>query len=206
MLAAHAALCEPLACSLHGLDRAGIQPGMSVAIIGGGTIGQSILQLARLAGATTIVLSTLHQRGRTLAEQHGAMAAIDPQAKDPVTAVSAADGLVPGGVDVAMECAGKLETFEQALRMARRGGTVLVFGVVPEGQTTSIAPYDIFSRELRIVGSYLNPMTHGRAVELVASGRLDMESPITRRVTLEEVPTVIATEPGPMDVKTVMTM
>jgi threonine dehydrogenase-like Zn-dependent dehydrogenase len=52
------ALCEPLACCLRGLDLAGIRPGMSVAILGGGVIGQLMVQLARLAGAVTIILAT----------------------------------------------------------------------------------------------------------------------------------------------------
>lgn len=198
------ALCEPLACSIHGLDQADIRPGMSVAIIGGGMIGQLMVQLARLAGATTIIVSTLFESGRTLAERLGATATVNPNAKDVVTAVTAPDGLAPGGVDVVIECAGTLATFGQALRLARRGGTIMIFGVVSKGQTTSIEPYDIFSRELRIVGSYLNPLTHGRAIELVASGRIDLEPLITRRVTLDEVPAAIVAAPTATDVKTVM--
>jgi threonine dehydrogenase-like Zn-dependent dehydrogenase len=204
MPATHGALCEPLACSLHGLDRAGILPGMSVAVIGGGVIGQLMVQLARLAGATTVVLSTLFASGRSLAERLGATATVDPRAQDPVAAVAAPGGLVPGGVDVVLECVGSVETFQQALGMAARGGTILVFGVAAQHQQTAISPYDIFARELRIAGSYLNPLTHGRAVELAASGTLDLDALITRRLSLEEVAAVIMAPPAADDVKAMM--
>jgi threonine dehydrogenase-like Zn-dependent dehydrogenase len=69
-----AALCEPLACCLRGLDRVGIRPGMSVAVLGGGVIGQLMVQLARLAGAITIILATRQAGRRALAESLGATA------------------------------------------------------------------------------------------------------------------------------------
>lgn len=73
-----AALAEPLACCLHGIDRAGIRPGENVLVIGGGTIGQIMLQLARLAGAAKVLLSEPVEKRRALAVQLGADAAIDP--------------------------------------------------------------------------------------------------------------------------------
>ena len=66
-----AALAEPLACCLHGIDRAGIRPGENVLVIGGGTIGQIMLQLARLAGAAKVVLSEPVAARRELAVRLG---------------------------------------------------------------------------------------------------------------------------------------
>ncbi len=204
--ATYGALCEPLACSLHGLDLADIRPGMSVVVLGGGMIGQLMVQLARLCGATTIILATRQASRRVLAERLGATATIDPAERDTVSVVTRPDGLVPGGVDVVLECAGTVETFGQSLALARRGGTVLVFGVVPQGQQISISPYDILARELRIIGAYLNPLTHARAVELVASGRLDLESLITRYLGLDDIPDVLAAPPEPGEVKTMLSL
>jgi len=199
--AAWGALCEPLACCLHGLDLAAIRPGMSVVVVGGGVIGQLMVQLARLAGATTVILSTRQATRRRLAEGLGATATVDPQACDPVDAVAGAAGLVPGGADVVLECAGTTETFEQALALARRGGTVLIFGVAPQGARAGISPFDIFARELRIVGAYLNPHTHGRAVELVASGRLALAPLVTHQLSLDDVPAVLLAGPIAGEVK-----
>ena len=202
--AEYGALCEPLACCLRALDLAEIAPGASVAVLGGGVIGQLMVQLARLAGASAVVLATRQEGRRTLAERLGATATVDPRAADTVTAIAGPAGVVPGGADVVLECAGTIGTFEQSVALARRGGTVVVFGVAPQGERASISPFEIFARELRIVGSYLNPLTHGRAVELVASGALALEPLITHRLALSEVPAMLAASPERGEVKAMM--
>ena len=191
------ALCEPLACCLRGLDLARIEPGMGVAVLGGGVVGQLMARLARLAGATSIVLVTRQGSRRRLAEELGATATLDPRAGDVVARVAGdRGGLMPGGADVVLECAGTIDTFEQSLMLARRGGTVLVFGVAPQTALARISPFDVFARELRILGSYLNPHTHGRAVELAASGRLALAPLITHRLALDDVPAALAAPPA----------
>jgi len=203
--AEYGALCEPLACCLHGIDVANIRPGMTVAVLGGGVIGQLMVQLARLAGATSVILSTRQPSRRQLAERLGATATIDPGAADVVATVTGTGGLVPDGIDVVLECAGTMETVEQALQLARRGGTVVLFGVAPRSQTTTITPHDVLVRELHIVGAYLNPLTHGRAVELVASGKLDLAPLITHHLALADVPALLASSPQPGEVKAMFT-
>lgn len=197
----HGAFCEPLACCLHGIDLAAIRPGSSVAVLGGGVIGLLTVQLARLAGASTIVLSTRQASRRSLAEQLGATATIDPGAVDPVDAIAGPGGLAPGGVDVLLECAGVRETVEQSLRLARAGGTVVIVGVVPKGMTVNIEPFDLLFRELKVLGSFLNPFTHERAARLVASGAIEIDRLISRKVSLEEAAQVIANPPMPGEVK-----
>ncbi len=202
--AEHGALCEPIACCLRGIDRAAIEPGASVVVLGGGVIGQLMVQLAKLAGATTIVLATGQGSRRALAEQFGATATIDPHEADTVTAIAGVGGVVPGGVDVVLECAGTIATFEQSVTLARRGGTVVVFGVAPQAEYARISPFDIFTRELRLVGSYLNPHTHGRAVELIATGALTLEPLITHRLAPADVPPILMAAPAAGEVKAMM--
>ena len=126
--AAHGAFCEPLACCLHGIDIAGIEAGSSVVVLGGGVIGLLTVQLARLAGARRVVLSTRQASRRRLAEAVGATASVDPTAGDIVARVTGPGGLLPGGADVVIECAGVGETVEQAFQLARPGGTVVILG------------------------------------------------------------------------------
>src|SRR6185312_32319 len=151
------AFSEPLACCLHGLDVARIVPGNSVAVLGGGVIGMLMVQLARLAGAQTVVLSTRQQPRRQLALELGATHAVDPGAGALVEAIAGPHGIVPGGVDVVLECAGVPATFRQALALARRGGAVVIFGVMPQGEIVGVEPFDLLFRELRVEGAYLNP-------------------------------------------------
>ncbi|WP_164895647.1 zinc-binding dehydrogenase [Mesorhizobium sp. M7A.F.Ca.MR.176.00.0.0] len=197
----HGAFCEPLGCCLHGVDLAGIKPGSSVVVLGGGVIGLLTVQLARLAGATTIILSTRQASRRALAEDLGATMTIDPTTADVIDAIAGPVGLVPGGVDVVFECAGVRETVEQSMRLARAGGTVVIVGVTPQGVKAEFEPFDLLFRELKVLGSFLNPYTHRRAAELIASGTIEIDRLISRQVSLEEAPAVIANPPAPGEVK-----
>lgn len=198
------AFSEPLACCLHGLDVARIQPGMSVAVLGGGVIGMLMVQLVKLAGATTIVLSTRQRPRRDLAMKTGATHAIDPSAGDPVVAIAGPTGIAPNGVDVVLECAGVPETFQQSIAVARRGGTVVIFGVMPKGRMVAVEPFDLLFRELRVEGAYLNPLTHARAAKMVADRVLDLESLVSRRIPLRDVPQVLANDVPFGEIKTII--
>ena len=197
----HGAFCEPLACCLHGLDVAKIVPGSSVVVLGGGVIGLLMVQLARLAGATKVVLSTRQKPRRDLALTLGATHTVDPAAGDPVAAVAA---ILPDGADVVLECASVPETFTQSLAMARRGGTVVIFGVMAKGQKVNVEPFDLLFRELRLEGAYLNPLTHARAAQMVSSGVLDLDRLITRTIGLDALPEVLAAPPGFGEIKTIV--
>ncbi|MEN9894698.1 MAG: hypothetical protein RIR97_550 [Pseudomonadota bacterium] len=197
----HGVFCEPLACCLHALDVALLRPGQSVAVLGGGVIGLIMVQLARLNGASAILLSTRQKSRRDLALKLGATATLDPTEQDLAEAMSGRSGLAPGGVDVVFECAGVPDTFVQSLDIVRRGGTVVIFGVMPQGQKVSVMPFDLLVKEIRLEGAFLNPFTHGRAAAMVAARLLDLDSLITRTIGLDEVATVIAAEPAPGDVK-----
>jgi L-iditol 2-dehydrogenase len=181
----HGAFCEPLACCLHGVDMAEIETGASVVVLGGGVIGLLVVQLARLAGATRVVLVTRHPDKRALAQILGATATLDPGAGDPIAGIVDPDGLLPGGADVVIECAGVEETVRQATRMARSGGTVVILGVMPQGKTVAIEPFDLLFRELKLVGSFINPFTHRRAADLIASGAIKVAPLISRVVGFE---------------------
>ena len=199
--ALHGAFCEPLACCLHGIDGAGIVAGASVVVLGGGVIGLLVVQLARLAGATTVVLATRQAVRRRLAESIGATATVDPGAGDVVGAIVGPHGLVPGGADVVIECAGVAETVQQSLRVARRGATVVILGVMPQGETVAIEPFDLLVRELRVQGSFINPFVHQRAAALIGAGSIILDPLITRTVPLDGVVAVVTHPPSPGEVK-----
>ncbi|MDB5613313.1 MAG: putative dehydrogenase [Devosia sp.] len=195
----HGAFCEPLACCLHALDVARIVPGSSVAILGGGVIGLLMVQLARLAGASEVVLVTRQASRRALALELGATVAIDPAAGDVIANVRRGTG-----VDVVVECAGVPETLQQGLAMLRKGGTLVLFGVTPQGVQVPISPFDLLVNEIRLEAAYLNPHTHARAAAIVASGVLELDRLVTHSVGLEDVVGIVGAAPQPGEIKVIV--
>ena len=196
----HGAFCEPVSCCLHAVDVARIASGSSVLILGGGVIGLLMVQLARLAGAGAIVLSTRQAPRRALALELGAADVADPAGGDQAIAA-----LLPDGADVVFECAGLGETVLQATRLARRGGAVILFGVVPEAERITISPFELLTRELRLESAWLNPLTHRRAADLIANRTLALDRLITRTIGIQEVPKVIQAAPVFGEIKVIMT-
>jgi 2-desacetyl-2-hydroxyethyl bacteriochlorophyllide A dehydrogenase len=196
----HGAFCEPVSCCVHAIDVARIRPGNRVAIIGGGVIGLLMVELVKREGAGEIVLSTRQAARRALALELGATHSVDPSA-DGGTGVLLA--LAPEGYDVVIECAGTGETFLQSMAIARKGGTVVPFGVVPQDERVMISPFDLLTRELRVEPAWLNPRTLNRAAELIASGALSLDRLVTRTIGLGEVPAAIGAPPAPGEIKVI---
>jgi len=193
------AMTEPLACCLSGIDRAGIRPGDTVAVIGGGAIGQLLAMLARLSGAAYLALSDPVPARRELARRSGVDVVIDPAAEDPL----AIGGALEGGADVVIEAVGSAATTAQAIDWATPGGTVVWFGVTPPGVTISVEPNRIFRKELTIAGARINPYTHLRALALLGSGQMCVDHLITQRIPLDCLPAALDS-PSAEDVKTLV--
>lgn len=194
-----AALAEPLACCLHGIDRVGIRPGENVLVIGGGTIGQIMLQLARLAGAARVVLSEPVEIRRELAVRLGADAAIDPIHEDLPQRLS--ELLSRDGADVVIECVGNPRTSAQAIDAAAGCGRVMLFGVPNPDAVLQTKMHPIFQKELTIMGSFVNPDTHSRAVALLSSGQLKLKELITHRFPVSQLEEAIKMQTGTQSIK-----
>jgi len=179
-----AAMAEPIGCCMHGLDLAEIALGDRVALIGAGWIGLIMLQLARLRGAAWVATSEKVAAKRDLAARLGADRVVDPDAEDYAEVVA---GATEGGADVVIECVGSAPTAAQALTLVRDGGTVMFFGVAPQEAEIRVRPFEIYRRELRVIGSFSLPRKHAAAISLLAGGRLEIEPLITGRFGLEGV-------------------
>ena len=189
----HLAFIEPLACSIRGLDLANLKGGEKVAILGGGVIGLLVVQLAKLAGASEIVLVTRQKFRRDVALKIGATRVIDPLNENVDTAIT--------NMDVTFECAGSVETFKQSQKITRRGGSVIVLGLTASDATLEVNPFNIVVNELRIQGSFLNPLTQARAAELVESGKLNLDILISKVVDLSGVKAILDAPPAEGDIK-----
>ena len=178
------AFVEPVSCCVHGIDRANIQLGDTVVIVGGGTIGLIMMQLSRNAGAArTVVVEPLGHK-RAIARTLGADLILDPGESNVKAAVF---DLTHVGADVVIECAGKGSTTSLAIELARRGGTVVFFGVCPIGETIPVEPNQVYFKELTIVGSYVNPHTFARSIGILSAGKISVDAFQVDRFPLDGV-------------------
>lgn len=196
-----AAMAEPLACCLHGIDLAGIQVGDKVCVVGGGAIGLLMVQLAKLSGASQIVLSEPNEKRRQVGLQLGANAALDPTRPD---AQEAFAQVLDGGANVVIECVGNVPAVKSAFQFAGKGATVLLFSVPKVDATFDLPLFDVYKKELTIKGSFVNPDTHARAVALINSGKVDFGPIITHRFPLDQLPEAIAMQMSDASIKVVV--
>lgn len=167
-----AAYVEPLACAIHGQDRIGIRSGDSVLVIGGGPMGLAHIALARMNGAANVIVSEPNATRRALAERLGADFTIDPTNQGLAEALKDLTGGV--GPDVVIEAVGSVRTYESAIEVVRRGGKVLAYGAAAQDAVMSLKPFDVYSKELTIAGSYAGTYdTWPRAIALLAGKRFD---------------------------------
>lgn len=182
------AMAEPVACCLHGIDMCNIRPSHQVVVIGGGMIGLLMLQLAKLAGAAQVALLEPVEKKRDMGRRLGADICIDPLHEDVKERLKEA-GMT--WIQTVIECAGLPATMEQAIDLAGNKGTVMMFGLTKPEEKILVKPYDIFRKELTLKASYINPLTQARALKLIDSGRLDVESMVCRTIGLSELADVL---------------
>ncbi|WP_050184438.1 zinc-dependent alcohol dehydrogenase family protein [Domibacillus robiginosus] len=179
-----AALTENVGCCLHGIDRANIQQGDSIVILGGGFVGIVLAELGRMRGASKVVVAEPNEARRQLIEKRGFIA-LDPLNQNIQEEIMHMTNDL--GADIVIEAAGRRDTAQQTLNLVGRGGTIMFFGVVPPEYTVSVSPNDVFKRELNIIGSAINPYAHHRSIELLK--RLNLEELITHHFSLKDIHT-----------------
>lgn len=197
-----AAMAEPLACVIHGIDRAEIKSGHAVLVIGGGTIGLLMVQMAKLSGAATVILSEPIEMRRKIGLEVGADAVIDPLKENLPERIQEICGRK--GADVVIECVGRAAAVEQAFKGAGFAATILLFSVPSVDAAPPMPLFDIYKKELKVVGSMINPDTHQRAVNLLNSGRLEIKKLITHRYGLEELEKAICMQMSDESIKVVV--
>jgi (R,R)-butanediol dehydrogenase/meso-butanediol dehydrogenase/diacetyl reductase/L-iditol 2-dehydrogenase len=182
------ALLEPVTIATHCVDQGDIVPGKTVAICGGGTIGQLVMQIAIRAGAARVLVSDPMPEKRELAEKLGADWTIDPLDEDLEIVGRRLNG--GRGFDAVFECSGRLSVTTQALALADKCGTVVWAGVYPEEAEIGIKPYHLFANELTLRSTTLAPYVFPRALKLLS--KLDLDPLISEVVPLADIAKALA--------------
>ncbi|MBT3266854.1 alcohol dehydrogenase catalytic domain-containing protein [Candidatus Poribacteria bacterium] len=178
-----AALIEPLACSIHAVERGEIELGDVVVIAGAGTLGLGMVAAARLKSPASLVVLDMNDDRLDVARALGADVTLNPGREDALQAVL--DMTEGYGCDVYIEATGHPDAVKQGLFMIRKLGTFVEFSVMREPVTVD---WTIIgdTKELNIHGSHLGPYCYPIAIDMIAKGRIDVAQVVTHRLPLED--------------------
>lgn len=181
---AEGSMCDTASVALHGLELIGVTVGGTIVIIGPGPIGLSAMRLAKISGASRVIVIG---RGKRLqmAKMLGADEIVDiNEVIDPVQSVwKLTNGI---GADEVIECSGAPDTLNQAVKMLRKGGKAALVGLPKNDDDVSIPHRYVAMNEITVIGSRANPNTSSKILNLLASRRLIVEDFITHRFLLED--------------------
>lgn len=181
-----AAVAEPLACVLHGVEEIGVKLGDTVTIMGAGPIGLLHLLTAKKIGVEkTIIVDVVDER-LSFAQRIGAGEVINASKENVVKKVQQLTGGY--GADVVIEAIGLPSTWEQALKLAGKGGKILEFGGCPPGTEIKVNAEHLHYDELTVMGAFHTTPPHFRkALNLIASRTIDVRPLITRKMKLKNI-------------------
>ncbi|MDT7580421.1 MAG: hypothetical protein QOK35_1685 [Pseudonocardiales bacterium] len=193
-------LAEPLACVINGQDQYRVQVGEVVVILGAGPIGLFHLQLAVIAGAGKVIVSDPSPMRRKVAAELGATATVDPTSEDLAAVVADATGGF--GANVVVVCIGRPQLVNDGLNLVCKRGRVSVFAGLADKGWAEIEANLIHYREITLLGAANSGRRdYERAVELLASGRIDGARMVTHRYPLERAAEAIESVAGGEGIK-----
>jgi len=177
-----AAFIEPLSCVIHALKRLRTWPGDEVLIFGAGPMGLLLVQAMRHTGASKIVVVEKQQDRRNLALDMGANAAIPPDS-DFMEQLFA---MAPYGYAIVIDATGVPEVIQSALQFLKPRGQYLQFGVTSKGEAVQWEPYEIYHKDLTIVGSFALCYTFQPATAWIANRVVEIEPLVSHILPLAE--------------------
>ncbi len=187
------ALIETLGCIVHAIDSARVTLGDEVLVAGAGPIGLLMLQVAKLSGALSVTVTDVVEEKLAKAKELGAdeTIVVDRNLKDQLLATH------PDGFHLTIDATGNPKAQEQLLGFTADRGTVLVFGFASPGAIMGVEPYDIFKRELKIIGAYSLGNKFERSLALAKAKRVKLVDLISHHFPLAEFAKAIETTRGP---------
>jgi D-arabinitol dehydrogenase (NADP+) len=173
-----AVLTEPTACAIHGVDVLALKPASDVLIFGAGPTGLILAQLLRMAGAARVTVAAPTASKLAVALKHGASHTVQIDRANPVAAAEELRRIAPEGFDAVVEATGSTSVLELGISLG-------------EGALAAVKPYEVFSRELTIKGSFAQANCIGRALFALQSGQISTDGIITSVINLEQFQTAL---------------
>ncbi len=176
---------EPLGCVVRGLRVMDFEPARSVLVLGSGLSGQLVIRTARAYGAGKIIATDINDFRLEMAKKSGAAVAIHATREDVVQRVL--EETNGEGVDYVIPTAAAPVLFDQAMQTVRKGGTVLLYGIMSPGTKVEFDIFPFWKKQVKLLSTYAAaPRDLAEALELIRAGRVPVEDMITHRLPLAE--------------------
>jgi 2-desacetyl-2-hydroxyethyl bacteriochlorophyllide A dehydrogenase len=178
-----AALIEPVSCAVHGMHSLQSRSGDTFLIVGAGTMGLLLLQLARSGGASRVVMVDVNPQRLALAEQLGASRTYGT--------IQQALADEPSGFNCVIDATGVPAVIENAFTAVKRGGKFMVFGVASHEARISLSPFRIYNDEITIIGSMAVLFSFQAALDLISGGIINTQAMLTEALPLQDFPSAL---------------
>ncbi len=177
-----AALIEPLACVVWGQKQIDIQPGDSALVFGAGPMGLLVAQALKQAGAARVVVTDVVPWRLEMAAQLGATETIVADAQQ----TASLKRIEPDGYNIVADATGIPAVLEGTFQYASPRGKIWVFGVTPQGTQVKFPSYEVFRRDLKIIGSFAVNRTFPQSIALIQSGAIQVEPLISHQLPIDD--------------------
>jgi D-arabinitol dehydrogenase (NADP+) len=186
-----AVFAEPASCAMHGLERLRPRPGSSALVFGAGPMGSLVAQLMASGGVAHVTVADPAQAKLDTVRALGVdatfrIAMITADSAEQVTAQLRDASPTGQGYDIVVEATGSAVVGNLGLPLLRNGGTLLVYGVAREDARLALSPYEIFRRELTVLGSFAEMTSFAAALAALRGGRAATTGLITHRFSLAD--------------------
>jgi len=177
-----AVLCEPLSIGIYSVRQAAMERNCRIAILGAGPIGLSVLAGAQAQSVGSVYVTDLIDNRTVMAQKGGATWSGNPEQQDIVDAILSQQ---PGGMDVVFECAGQQDTIDQAIELLKPGGKLMLIGI-PRQERISLVIDKARRKEISLINVRRQNNCMQPAIDLIASGKVDVGYMITHRFGLQQ--------------------
>lgn len=180
-----AVLAEPASCAVNGVKVLGPPVGSEILVVGAGPSSLLLSQLLQRNGAARVTIAAPSQHKLDLAASLGVSSLVRFDRGDHADAAAQLGRIAPRGFDAVVDATGSAEVMQAFIPMVRDGGSFLIYGMAREQATFPIRPYEVFRRELRIIGSFAQSYEFPTAIEYLRHG-LRTDGIVSHRLPLEE--------------------
>jgi len=181
-----ASFTEPIACSIHGMDTIDITFGDEVLLLGSGPTGMILAQLIKYGGASRIVVAASKKFKLDVLNKIGISDTLQIDRNDWKANRYKIKKLYPDDFDIVLDATGSAPVIEEAIKFTKKGAKLVIYGVCDKKDRISLSPYEIFEKELKIIGSFAQTHCFDRAVKYLEKGIIKVAPLITHKFSLDD--------------------